>query len=124
MFRGSAKQEFASCGISLSLISSTIAVISGFLSNRRMRGDQQRIFRLLVIADEASKTYPTELEALEREFKDIVAACVRELVEGTSGTDQAAVSIAIEHARCSIEGRKAALSGSRAQKGAEVSVSV
>ncbi len=108
----------------MSLIGSAIAVISGFLSNRRMRGDQQRIFRLLVIADEASKTNPTELDALEREFKDIVATCVGELAEGSSGTDQAAVSLAIEHARRSIEGRKAALTGGHVQKNAEASVSV
>lgn len=123
-FFDAAQTYLYAIGIPLSLIGSAIAVISGFLSNRRMRNDQQRIFRLLVIADEASKTGSTELEALEREFKVIVATCVGELVEGSSGTDQAAVSLAIEHARRSIEGRKAALSRGLNQQDAEASVSV
>jgi TRAP-type uncharacterized transport system substrate-binding protein len=108
-------------GIPLSVIGSAIAIVAGLLRNRKLQDDQQRIFRLLVIADETSKTNPSELEALEREFKAIVATCVGELAEGKSGTDQAAVSLAIEHARRSIEGRKAALSGSPAQKGVESS---
>jgi TRAP-type uncharacterized transport system substrate-binding protein len=108
-------------GIPLSIIGSAIAIISGFLRSRKLQDDQQRIFRLLVIADEASKTNPVELEALEREFKAIVATCVGELAEGSSGTDQAAVSLAIEHARRSIEGRKAALTGGPAQRSVESS---
>lgn len=110
-FFDAAQTYLYAIGIPLSLIGSAFAVISGFLSNRRLRDDQQRIFRLLVIADEASKASSTELEALESEFKAIVAACVGELVEGSSGTDQAAVSLAIDHARRSIEERKAAWTG-------------
>jgi hypothetical protein len=108
-------------GIPLSIIGSAIAIVSGFLRSRKLQDDQQTIFRLLVIDDEVSKTNPSELEALELEFKAIVATCVGELAEGSSGTDQAAVSLAIEHARRSIEGRKAALGGSPDQKSIESS---
>ena len=55
------------------------------MRSRKLEDDQQRIFRLLVIADEASKTEPSELAALERELHVIVAACVGELAEGSSG---------------------------------------
>jgi TRAP-type uncharacterized transport system substrate-binding protein len=96
-------------GIPLSLLGSVIAIVSGLISNRRLARDQQQIFRLLVIAEEVSKADAVELEALDREFKYIVTKCVGEIVEGTSGTDQAAVSLAVEHARRSIEGRRAAL---------------
>ncbi len=106
-------------GIPLSVIGSAVAIVAGLLRNRKLQDDQQRIFRLLVVADEASKADPSELEALKREFNAIVATCVSELAEGSSGTDQAAVSLAIEHARRSIEGRKAALSDGPAQKGIE-----
>ncbi len=101
-------------GIPVSLIGSAAAIISGVLANRRLANDQQRIFRLLVIADEASSANSSELEALDREFKGIVATCVGDLAAGRSGTDQAAVSLAIEHARRSLEGQKAGLGSSRA----------
>ena len=94
---------FYAIGIPLSLVGSAIAVISGLVSNKRMRTDQKRIFRLLVIADEASRTSATELDALDHEFKAIVEACVGELAAGSGGADQAAVSLAIDHARRSLE---------------------
>ena len=108
-------------GIPLSLIGSAIAIISGLLANRRLAEGQRQIFRLLVIAEEVSKANGVELEALDREFKRIVGKCVGELAEGTAGTDQAAVSLAIEHARRSIEGKKAAMA-STAHAGADASV--
>ena len=98
-----------------------IAIISGLLANRRLAEGQRQIFRLLVIAEEVSKANGVELEALDREFKGIVGKCVGELAEGTAGTDQAAVSLAIEHARRSIEGKKAAMA-STAHAGADASV--
>jgi len=101
-------------GIPLSLVGSAIAVISGVVSNRRLQSGQQKIFRLLMIAEEVSRASSSELDALQREFKKIVESCVGELADGSSATDQAAVSLAIEHARRSIEERRAALSGSPA----------
>jgi TRAP-type uncharacterized transport system substrate-binding protein len=96
-------------GVPLSLLGSVVAIISGLLANRRLIEDQRQIFRLLMIAEEASEARAVDLAALEKEFKGIVAKCVGEIAEGTSGADQAAVSLAIEHARRAIEERKAAL---------------
>jgi hypothetical protein len=79
------------------------------LKNRRLEEDQRRIFRLLVIADEAMKSSFSELETLEQELHAIVTSCVNKLADRPSAADQFPVSLAIEHARRSIEGRKAAL---------------
>lgn len=102
-------------GIPLSLIGSAIAIISGFMTNRRLHDDQERVFRLLVIAEEAGRANAEEVEALEREFQNLVSTCVSNLLEGTAGADQAPVSLAIEHARRALEGRRAGLKGAHAQ---------
>jgi TRAP-type uncharacterized transport system substrate-binding protein len=108
------QQYFYYIGIPLSLMASLIAVVSGFLRSRRLEDDQQRIFRLLVIADEAMKASASELETMEREFHAIVTSCVNTLAAGSSAADQWPVSLAVEHARRSIEGRKAVLSAKTA----------
>jgi hypothetical protein len=108
-FFDEAQTYFYAIGIPLSLVGSAIALISSFLANRKLREDQGRVFRLLVIADETSKADLAELDALDREFKTIVAACVGDLAEGSNGGDQAAVSLAIEHARRSLEQRRKSL---------------
>jgi len=106
-------------GIPLSVIGSAIALISGLVSNRKLRKDQEKIFRLLTIGDEASNASPSELEALQREFKTILETCVGKLAEGSSETGQAAVSLAVDHARRSIEERRAELGRASRQAGAE-----
>lgn len=111
-------------GIPLSLLGSMIAIVTGRLRNRRLIGDQQRIFRLLVIADEAIKANSSELETLDLEFRTIFASCVNKLVAGTISADRLPVSLAIDHARRSIEGRKAALGGNAHHKSAESSAAV
>lgn len=108
-------------GIPLSLIGSAIAIISGVISNRKLQRDQEKVFRLLVIADEASKANSLELDALQQEFKKIVETCVGALVEGSIATDQAAVSLAVEHARRSIDERRAELSGGPLRQSADMS---
>jgi TRAP-type uncharacterized transport system substrate-binding protein len=104
------QQYFYYVGIPLSIAASMIAVISGLFRNRRLEDDQKRIVRLLVIADEAMKASFSELDTLEQEFHTIVASCVNKLADGSNATDQWSVSLAVEHARRSIEGRKQALS--------------
>jgi predicted DCC family thiol-disulfide oxidoreductase YuxK len=79
------------------------------LRNKQLEGDQQRIFRLLVIADEAGDANLDELDVLEKEFKASVAAWVGKLIEGSNATEQAPVSLAIEHARRAIEARRTAI---------------
>ena len=103
------QQYFYYIGIPLSIAASMIALISGHLRNRKLEEDQKRIFRLLVIADEAMKASFSELETMEREFHSIVASCVNKLAVGATAADQWPVSLAIEHARRSIEGRRQAL---------------
>jgi TRAP-type uncharacterized transport system substrate-binding protein len=103
------QKYFYAIGIPLSVVGSAIAIISGMLRNRELEGDQQRIFRLLVIADEATKANAVELDALEQEFKTSVAACVSKLMEGSNATEQAPVSLAIEHARRAIDARRTAI---------------
>jgi len=66
-----------------------------------------------VIADEAGDADRDELDTLEKEFKASVAACVGKLIEGSNATEQAPVSLAIEHARRAIEARRIAI-GTRA----------
>jgi hypothetical protein len=96
-------------GIPLSVIGSAIALISGLVSNRKLRGDQEKIFRLLTIGDEASNASPAELESLQQEFKTIFATCVGTLAKGASETGEAAVSLAVDNARRAIEQRRRAL---------------
>ena len=112
-FIDEAQKYFYAIGIPLSIIGSALAIVSGMLRNKQLQGDQQRIFRLLVIADEAGDANLGELDTLEKEFKASVAACVGKLIEGSNATEQAPVSLAIEHARRAIEARRSMI-GTRA----------
>jgi hypothetical protein len=85
------------------------AVVSGRLRNRKLEAEQRQIFRLLVIADEATKANTLELMAMEAEFHRLVAYCVNELAKGSGRADHWPVFLAIEHARRSINARKAQL---------------
>lgn len=113
-FIDEAQQYFYAVGIPLSIIGSAIAIVSGMWRNRELQGDQQRIFRLLVIADEAGDASLDELGALEKEFKASVAACVGKLIEGSNAAEHAPMSLAIEHARRAIEARRSAIRTGRA----------
>ena len=106
-------------GILLSIIGSAVALMAGLVSNRKLRNDQEKIFRLLTIGDEASNASPAKLEALQQEFKTILETCVGKLADGSSETGQAAVSLALDHARRSMEERRAALSGTSRRASAE-----
>ncbi|MCL2385465.1 MAG: C4-dicarboxylate ABC transporter substrate-binding protein, partial [Alphaproteobacteria bacterium] len=103
------QQYFYYIGIPLSLLASLVALVSGFMRNRKLEKDQQQIFRLLAIADEAMKADSSQIAALEAEFHTIVSSCVNELAGGTGSSNQWPVSLAIEHARRSIGARKVAL---------------
>ncbi len=96
-------------GIPLSLLGSGVAVVTSMMRGKKLQDDQQRVFRLLVIADEATRAELQELETLQREFNENVVHCVSALAQGTSGADQGSLSLAIEHARRAIIDRKAAL---------------
>jgi hypothetical protein len=103
------QEYFYFIGIPLSVAASITALITGHWRSRKLAGEQQQILRLLVIADEAAHANLDELESLEIEFRLIVAACVHKLSEGQGSGDQLPVSLAIEHARRSIEARRAVL---------------
>jgi hypothetical protein len=72
-----------------------------------------------VIADEAAHSNADEFESLEVEFRMIVATCVHKLSEGQGSGDQLPVSLAVEHARRSIEARKAILTAGKIYNAAE-----
>jgi TRAP-type uncharacterized transport system substrate-binding protein len=109
-------------GILLSVIGSAAALVAGLVSNRKLQNDQEKIFRLLTIGNEASNASPSELEALQQEFKTILETCVGKLADGSSETGQAAVSLAVDHARRSIVERRRALGETSRQGGGELSV--
>ena len=109
-------------GIPLSVIGSAVALISGLVSNRKLRGDQEKIFRLLTIGNEASNASPSELDALQREFKAILETCVGKLADGSSEAGQAAVSLAVDHARRSIGERRRTLGETSRQEGGALGV--
>ncbi len=96
-------------GIPLSLGASLVALIAGHFSKKKLQQDQQDIFQLLTIAEEANKADASELAELERTFAATVQSCISKLVEGANAADQAPMSLAIEHARRAIQARKMAL---------------
>jgi hypothetical protein len=106
-FFDSLQQYFYIVGIPLSLLGSLIAVLIGLWNNRRLVEDQNRVVRLLSLADEALAADGAGLARIEKEFREIVADCVNKLAEGEAGPDRYPVSsLAIDHARRSIEWRK------------------
>jgi TRAP-type uncharacterized transport system substrate-binding protein len=106
-FLDSLQQYFYVVGIPLSLIGSLLAVLVGLRTNKKLETDQQRVYRLLVIADAARTAEATELDALETEFHSIVASCVNRLAQGSSDAGQLPVSsLAIDHARRAIDRRR------------------
>jgi TRAP-type uncharacterized transport system substrate-binding protein len=109
-FLDSLQQYLYVVGIPLSLVGSLLAVLVGLRSNKKMEADQNRVYRLLVIADAVRTAEPSELESLENEFDTIVASCVNTLAEGSSSASQLPVSsLAIDHARRAIDRRRAQL---------------
>ncbi len=113
------QQYFYVVGIPLSVAASLTALVTGHWRSRKLQNEQRQILRLLVISDEAVKADFFELEKLDVEFRVIVASCVNKLVEGKGPAEQLPVSLAIDHARRSIEARKAVLSAGNAQKAEE-----
>ncbi|MGD0511170.1 MAG: ATP-binding cassette domain-containing protein, partial [Candidatus Micrarchaeaceae archaeon] len=91
-FLDSLQQYLYVVGIPLSLVGSLLAVLVGLRSNKKMEADQNRVYRLLVIADAVRTAEPSELESLENEFDTIVASCVNTLAEGSSSASQLPVS--------------------------------
>jgi TRAP-type uncharacterized transport system substrate-binding protein len=118
------QQYFYVVGIPLSVAASLAALVTGHWRSRKLQSEQRQILRLLVIADEAVKADLFGLEKLEVEFRVIVASCVNKLVEGKGPAEQLPVSLAIDHARRSIEARKALLSAGNIQKAAESTATV
>lgn len=96
-------------GIPLSLGASLIAMLGGLSRNRKLEADRERVYRLLVIAEEARNADAAELVALEGEFQALVARCVSGLVGAANNSEHVSVSLAIDHARRAIEAREASL---------------
>jgi TRAP-type uncharacterized transport system substrate-binding protein len=113
------QEYFYLIGIPLSVAASVTALVAGHWRSRKLAGEQRQILRLLVIADEAANASSEELESLEVEFRMIVATCVHKLAEGEGSGDQLPVSLAVEHARRSIEARKSVLGLGKVYRAAE-----
>ena len=98
-------------GIPLSLLGSFGAVLIGQLRNKKLVTDQQQVYQMLVIADAARTADAAEIDRLEGELDALVTGCVNKLAEGATDASQIPVStLAIDHARRSIDKRRKELS--------------
>lgn len=92
-------------GVPLSLLGSFGALLAGWLGRRGNRERQEKLLRLLIIADEAATADKDALRKLNDEYHAIVAACVNELLDGSLSAEQGSVSLAIDHARRALDRR-------------------
>ena len=83
----SLQQYFYIVGIPLSFLGSVGAVAYGHIRSRRQGDDQQQIYQLLVLADEARTAEGAELDRIETGFNQAVIAYVNQMTsEKTSSS--------------------------------------
>ncbi|ACB94548.1 TAXI family TRAP transporter solute-binding subunit [Beijerinckia indica] len=87
-----------------SVLGSAFAIISGRLSSQKSDAAMQQITRLIEIADQAASAELAGLDALEKEFNQIVASLLTQHAVDTGGSS--AFSVAIDHTRHAIEHRR------------------
>jgi TRAP-type uncharacterized transport system substrate-binding protein len=91
-------------GMILGVIGSALALAIGRVSRRRSDHDQKRVIRLIEIADQAAEAQPLALDALEREYRQILEWILTR--EGTRETGSNVFSIALAHARHALDRRR------------------
>ncbi|MGO4405213.1 TAXI family TRAP transporter solute-binding subunit [Bosea sp. RAF48] len=90
----------------LSILGSLATLIIGRVTTGRMREDQQRIGRLIQIADRAQVADAETLEALDRSLHHLVDEAVTS--GGRSGSDST-MALAVNHVRYAVTARRALL---------------
>ncbi len=91
-------------GMALSAIGSLVAVLLGRLSQRKSQEEFAKIDRLIGIADQALRTRDrAELDTLEADLNDIITWFIKQ----NRGGEGSAFSVAISHARYTIEKQRA-----------------
>ena len=98
-------------GVPLSLLGSFGALLMGWFGQRGNRQRQEKLLRLLIIADEAARADKDALGKLYEEYNSIVAACANELLDGSLGAEHGPVSLVINHARQALDRRRLAIAG-------------
>lgn len=99
-------------GIPVSLLGSLLALLTSMIGNRKTEQRQQKLFRLLLIADDAATANRERLSQLEAEYRSIVSVCVSDMLGGGLPTEQGPVSLAVDHARRALELRNRTLASS------------
>lgn len=109
-FFDEAQNYFYLIGVPVSLLGSLAALVAGWLGRKRLAERQNRLLRLLVIADEASGADQARLKELEIEYSSIVSDSVSQLLDGSLAAEQGSpVMLAVRHARGALDRRKTAL---------------
>lgn len=99
---------FYMIGIPLSLIGSLGALVAGWVGRRGLRERQDKLLRLLVIADEANAADHARLQELEKEYGAIVSASVNQFLDGSLSAEHgSSVALAVAHARKALDRRNA-----------------
>jgi TRAP-type uncharacterized transport system substrate-binding protein len=100
-------------GIPGSLLGSLVALAWSRWQNRKLVDHEQQTYQLLVIADSARQADRAALERLEDELDALVRACVGHMTSSGADVSQAPITtLAIDHARRTIDKRRRDLAGS------------
>lgn len=91
-------------GMALTAMGSAVAFLLGHFRRKKTKADLQKVDRLIEIADKALGAQGAELDALESELNAILAWFVKG--EAGDDVDSTALSVAIQHARHTIERRR------------------
>lgn len=103
-------------GVPLSLLGSLAALLMGWIGRRGLQDRQDKLLRLLAIADEAVAADETCLKSLEHEYSEIVSASVNQLLDGSLAAEHGSpVMLAVHHAREALNRRQTAQSRRQAR---------
>jgi TRAP-type uncharacterized transport system substrate-binding protein len=95
-------------GMILGVLGSATALVIGHLGRRKSDNELNQINRLIEITDRVSEADAAKLDALEKDFNEIVASILTRQASGD--VDSNTFSIAVAHARHSIDRRRELLS--------------
>ncbi len=101
------QQYFYLGGMLLSVLGSAIALLAGHRHRKKSDAEATRISRLLEIAEQSYDAKGPALDAMEKDLNAIVAWFVN--LQTTNAIDPNIFSVAVNHARHTIDRRRAAL---------------